>query len=74
MSKDNFFLSSANIMRSMSQLRPVNFNPEVDENDSNVWKIFSSRILTDNELNHLFIERYQTVTRDWLAYPSYKTR
>jgi len=74
LTKTNFFLSPDNILRSMAQLKPVNFDPSVDNRDSNVWKIFSSRLLTESELSNLFTERYATVVRDWLAYPSYKTR
>lgn len=74
MTKVNFFLSLDNILASMAQLTPVDFDPEVDKVVPSVWKIFSSRILTEKELDNLFVERLDTTVRDWLAYPEYITK
>jgi len=71
LTKANFFLSPSNVLASMSQLIPVDYDPDVDTSDTNVWKLFSSRILTNQELDNLFTVRYQTVVKDWLAYPQY---
>jgi len=74
MTKVNFFLSPDNILASMAQLTPVDFDPDDDKHVPSVWKIFSSRILTEKELDNLFASRQDTKVRDWLAYPEYITK
>ena len=57
--------------RSIGLQSPV--DQSVDEDNGNpYYKVFSSDILTDEQLNHLF-EQYDDVQAvDWLAYPSYQ--
>ena len=38
-----------------------------------VWKIFSQRALTKEELDDMFAHREETKVIDWLAYPKYST-
>ena len=74
MTKKNFFLSPDNILTRMALQTPVDFDPEVDKEVPSVWKIFSSRILREEELDKLFVTRLETTVRDWLAYPEYITK
>ena len=46
-------------------LTPVNEKPE------RVWKLFSTRPLTHEELDRLFLKRGEVVAVDWRAYPQY---
>ena len=44
---------------------PINRQP------SRVWKLFSSRPLTEQELDRVFLKRGEVVAIDWRAYPEY---
>ena len=55
----------------MSLLSPTtNFD---EEQIPHVWKVFSQKLLTDQNLNEIFVERKELKVCDWLAYPSYET-
>ena len=74
MTNTNFFLSPGNVLASLALLTPVDYDPHVEEALPLVWKIFSSRLLTEEDLDELFLERYETEVRDWLAYPQYEPK
>lgn len=56
------------VINSVGRITPCT-NSESGE--SNVWKVFSKRPLTESELDDLFYERGQCAVVDWLAYPQY---
>lgn len=60
------------IFNSIGRISPVDYTPET-HNESNVWKIFSQRPLTDLELLTLFSDVKDKYVKDWLAYPHYDT-
>lgn len=62
-SNDAFF-------NSMSRIQPAEKKGYFNRS---VWKIFSSVVLEAEQLENLFIERYETQVFDWLAYPHYKS-
>lgn len=37
-----------------------------------VFKIFSQELLTDEQLDEIFTQRFETKVADWLAYPKYE--
>ena len=58
-------------VNSVSLLSPTtNFD---EEQIPHVWKVFSQKPLTDQNLNEIFVERKELKVCDWLAYPSYET-
>lgn len=70
-SPNNFYLSGASKINSISLLVPINYNfgmkiPEV-------WKIFSQTPLTEDDLDEIFRTREDIKTVDWLAYPEYSS-
>ena len=56
---------------SIGRQTPVDFTK--GDNDSAVWKVFSPRRLTDEQLDEIFIKREETQVVDWQAYPKYKS-
>jgi len=65
----NFFLSPSSAIVSISPLTPVDLRE--GEPLPSVYKIFSSKLLSKEDLEELFkpLHSYQVV--DWLAYPEY---
>jgi len=65
----NFFLSPSSAIVSISPLTPVDLRE--GESLPSVYKIFSSKLLSKEDLEELFqpLHSYQVV--DWLAYPEY---
>ena len=58
-------------VNSVSLLSPTtNFD---EEPIPQVWKVFSQKPLTEQNLNEIFVERKESKVCDWLAYPSYET-
>ena len=43
----------------------------VEEQPDRVWKLFSTRPLTQEELDRIFLKRNEAVAIDWMAYPQY---
>ena len=43
----------------------------IEEQPNRVWKLFSSRPLTQEELDRVFLKRGEAVAIDWRAYPQY---
>ena len=43
----------------------------VEQQPNRVWKLFSTRPLTQEELDRIFLKRGEAVAIDWLAYPEY---
>ena len=43
----------------------------VEEQPNRVWKLFSTRPLTQEELDRIFLKRGESVAIDWRAYPQY---
>lgn len=43
----------------------------VKQEPDRVWKLFSTRPLTDEELDRIFLKRGEAVAIDWRAYPEY---
>ena len=43
----------------------------VEQQPNRVWKLFSTRPLTQEELDQIFSKRGEAVAIDWLAYPEY---
>lgn len=56
------------VINSVGKVHPVTTGKSTE---SNVWKIFSKRPLTESELDDLFSQRSQCTVVDWLAYPQY---
>ncbi|XP_065201064.1 prenylcysteine oxidase 1-like isoform X2 [Planococcus citri] len=56
------------VINSVGRINPVSTSKL---SESNVWKIFSKRPLTETELDDLFSERSPCSVVDWLAYPQY---
>jgi len=69
----NFYISDDSDIVSIAKLSPVDYKPEVDDNLSSVYKIFSKRELTENELASMFSEIKFTHSVPWLASPEYTT-
>ena len=59
---------------SIAKLTPVDYNPEADaDTDFKVYKIFSKRTLSSDELAKMFSDIEFTESVPWLAYPDYTT-
>lgn len=56
------------VINSVGKIRPVKASKS---SGNNVWKIFSQRPLTEDELDELFYPRSHCTVVDWLAYPEY---
>jgi len=56
------------LFNSLSKIYPV--DSEQQPHDP-VWKIFSQKPLTNEELDSMFLKRIETHVTDWLAYPHY---
>jgi len=69
----NFFLSEENYLVSLAKLSPVDFDPSSGMPILPVYKIFSTRPLSDRELSLIFKSVETVNVTSWLAYPSYKT-
>ena len=69
----NFFLSEENYLVSLAKLSPVDFDPSSDMPILPVYKVFSTRPLSDKELSLIFKSVETVNVTSWLAYPSYKT-
>ena len=67
----NFYLSPESDLVSISQLSPVDFNPERDSSLPPVFKVFSRREFSSPELADLFTNISFSHSVPWLAYPSY---
>ena len=50
----NFFLSDSSNIVSISQLTPVDYTPGSDDNLAPVFKIFSKKELSQDELSKMF--------------------
>lgn len=48
------------------------YTAPIEKQPDRVWKIFSGRPLTEEELDRIFLKRAEAVAIDWLAYPEYK--
>lgn len=60
---------------SLSSLDPVYIPPGYSRplaSHTTVWKVFSPKPLTEEQLKTLFISREHVVEKRWLAYPSYR--
>ena len=57
--------SSATAENVKEYLKPVEEEPD------RVWKLFSTRALTQEELDRMFLKRGESVAIDWMAYPQY---
>ncbi|XP_053372013.1 prenylcysteine oxidase 1 [Clarias gariepinus] len=60
---------------SLSSLDPVHITPGYSRppgSQKNIWKVFSSKPLTEEQLKTLFVSRESVVEKRWLAYPSYR--
>ncbi|XP_071743165.1 prenylcysteine oxidase 1 isoform X1 [Lepeophtheirus salmonis] len=68
----NFLLYSddENVINSVNLLKPVDYDGS--EEVPSVWKIFSQRILSEDELHEIFSVIHSKEVIPWLAYPSYK--
>jgi len=68
---NNFYLSDDYPMWSIEKLTPVDYNLPEDVDLPPVYRIFSVKPLSDNQLNTLFTNVTSVVVTKWLAYPSY---
>lgn len=62
------------VINSIGTLEPTDEKSNVNNegrNEEEIWKIFSPRPLTENELDSLFQKRKVAKSVDWLAYPHY---
>ncbi|XP_060765699.1 prenylcysteine oxidase 1 isoform X2 [Neoarius graeffei] len=60
---------------SLSSLNPVHITPGYSSpsvSETAVWKVFSPKPLTEEQLRTLFVSREHVVEKRWLAYPSYR--
>ncbi|KAK3549956.1 hypothetical protein QTP86_016850 [Hemibagrus guttatus] len=60
---------------SVSSLDPVQITPGYSRpsaSQTSVWKVFSPKSLTEEQLKTLFMSRERVVEKRWLAYPSYR--
>lgn len=60
---------------SLSSLNPVHITPGYSSpsvSETAVWKVFSPKPLTEEQLRTLFVSRERVVEKRWLAYPSYR--
>jgi prenylcysteine oxidase/farnesylcysteine lyase len=60
------------LFSSIGRINPVDYKP--NEGVFNVWKVFSQKPLTKEQLNILFLEQKNVNVIDWLAYPHYCTK
>lgn len=65
----NFVIDPTTNVNSFALLAPVNYLKDTEL--PSVWKVFSQKPLTQQELDNIFKTREQVVTCDWLAYPHY---
>lgn len=69
----NFFLSDSSNLVSIAQLTPVDYTPGTDDSLAPVFKIFSKKELSQDELSKMFRNIKFTHVKPWLAYPEYTT-
>jgi len=67
----NFYISDDSDIVSIAKLSPVDYKP--GEVFPSVYKIFSKREFTSEELSEMFTDIQATRVVPWLAYPSYST-
>ncbi|XP_021925663.1 prenylcysteine oxidase-like isoform X2 [Zootermopsis nevadensis] len=60
------------LFSSIGRLNPVDYKP--NEGVFDVWKVFSQKPLTEEQLNNLFLHERDVKVIDWLAYPQYHTK
>lgn len=68
---NNFYLSPKYPMWSVEKLTPVDYNKALDTDLPTVYKLFSSRPLSNTELSTMFSDIKSVSVTNWLAYPSY---
>jgi len=68
----NFYLSDSSNIVSIARLSPVDYRPG-DEELHPVYKIFSKKELTHEELSRMFKKIKFSQSIPWLAYPQYTT-
>lgn len=66
-----FSINEDLFFNSISVLEPV--TPD-EKYDGKVFKIFSKKVLTDTQLDSLFLTRESVSVTDWFAYPIYDTK
>jgi len=69
----HFFLSPSLAFASVAKLSPVDYRGPEDENLPPLYKVFSSRKLSEEEIHTLFTSVNMVEVVDWLAYPHYNT-
>ncbi|XP_033127631.1 prenylcysteine oxidase 1-like [Anneissia japonica] len=60
-------------IRTLALKIPVDFASGSNEDIPNVYKMFSERPLSGNEIDVLFLNRSEVKVIDWRAYPNYST-
>ena len=58
--------------RTLAKNYPVDFDPKTFNASNQVYKIFSTDVLTDAQLDAIFESRSEILQQDWLAYPYYR--
>nr|ACO14765.1 Prenylcysteine oxidase precursor [Caligus clemensi] len=69
----DFFLYSDDdsVINSINLLKPVDYSPNGGDYPS-VWKIFSQRVLSEDEIYRIFSVVHSKKVIPWLAYPDYR--
>ncbi|KAM5227855.1 prenylcysteine oxidase 1 [Ctenodactylus gundi] len=68
MDSSDLLINSLGIVSSVREKR----HPPPSEDGTNVWKMFSSDVLTKRQIMKLFLSYDYAVKKTWLAYPAYK--
>ncbi|XP_063957116.1 prenylcysteine oxidase 1-like [Lytechinus pictus] len=61
-------------IRTLAKNYPVDYNPETFNASRQVYKIFSTGVLNDTQMDSLFESYSEATHHDWLAYPYYHER